>query len=187
FDHEDNLHFLVLEYVEGTSLQDIVRRFGPLAVGRAADYVRQAARGLEHAHQAGWVHRDVKPGNLLVDRGGVVKVLDMGLARLLHDCEDPLTSTYDVRNVLGTADYLSPEQALDSHAVDTRTDIYSLGCVFYFLLSGKAPFEDRPVAEKIIGHQVWEPRPLRCLRPEVPEELAAIVDKMLAKHPAQRY
>ena len=130
-DQDENLHFLVMEYVDGASLQEIVKKSGPLDVLRACHYIRQAAVGLQHAHEAGLVHRDIKPGNILVDRTGTVKILDMGLARFFHDEEDMLTKKYD-ENVLGTADYLAPEQALDSHGVDIRADIYSLGATFYF-------------------------------------------------------
>src|SRR5437762_10711885 len=133
-DQDEKLHFLVMEYVDGASLQEIVKKTGPMDVTRAAHYMRQSARGLQHAHDtAGIVHRDIKPGNILVDRTGAVKVLDMGLARFFNDEEDILTKKYD-ENVLGTADYLAPEQALDSHGVDIRADIYSLGATFYFCL-----------------------------------------------------
>ena len=126
-----------MEYVDGSSLQEIVKKAGPMDVLRACHYMRQAALGLQHAHEtAGLVHRDIKPGNILVDRSGIVKILDMGLARFFHDEDDILTKKYD-ENVLGTADYLAPEQALDSHAVDIRADIYSLGATFYFCLTGK--------------------------------------------------
>src|SRR5262249_4049617 len=118
-DQDENLHFLVMEYVDGASLQEIIKKTGPLDPLRAAHYIYQAAVGLEHAHAAGLVHRDIKPGNVLVDRCGTVKILDMGLARFFHDEEDILTKKYD-ENVLGTADYLAPEQALDSHGVDIR-------------------------------------------------------------------
>src|SRR5207237_2735621 len=113
-DQEDNLHFLVMEYVDGSSLQEIVHRVGPLDPTRAAHYISQAAFGLQHAHEvAGLVHRDIKPGNIIVDRGGGVKVLDLGLARFFHDDDDLLTKKFD-ENVLGTADYLAPEQAVDA-------------------------------------------------------------------------
>src|SRR5262249_50912874 len=138
-DQDESLHFLVMEYVDGASLQEIVKKVGPMDVHRAAHYMQQTCLGLEHAHDAGLVHRDIKPGNILVDRSGVVKVLDMGLARFFNDEEDILTKKYD-ENVLGTADYLAPEQALDSHGVDIRADIYSLGATFYFLLTGRTPF-----------------------------------------------
>jgi serine/threonine protein kinase len=186
-DQDDKLHFLVMEYVDGASLQEIVKRSGPLDPVRAAHYIRQSALGLQHAHEsAGLVHRDVKPGNILVDRTGTVKVLDMGLARFFHDEEDILTKKYD-ENVLGTADYLAPEQALDSHTVDIRADIYSLGATFYFCLTGKTPFTEGTVAQKLIWHQTKHPRPVRSFRTDVPEELVAVIERMMAKDPAQRY
>jgi len=186
-DQEGKLHFLVMEYVDGSSLQEIVKQHGRMDVTRAAHYIRQAAIGLQHAHHvARLVHRDVKPGNLLVDRHGVVKVLDMGLARFFHDEEDVLTKKYD-ETVLGTADYLAPEQALDSHGVDIRADIYGLGATFYFMLTGVTPFSDGTVAQKLIWHQTRKPKPVRAVRPEVPPELAAVLEKMMAKEPEQRY
>jgi serine/threonine protein kinase len=186
-DQDEKLHFLVMEYVDGASLQEIVKKTGrPLDVARAAHYMRQAALGLQHAHEtAGLVHRDIKPGNILVDRTGGVKILDMGLARFFHDEEDILTRKYD-ENILGTADYLAPEQALDSHTVDIRADIYSLGATFYFCLTGRPPFNEGTVAQKLIWHQTRRPRPIRQIRPEVPEGLAVLIDKMMAKDPAQR-
>jgi tRNA A-37 threonylcarbamoyl transferase component Bud32 len=185
-DQDDNLHFLVMEWVDGTNLQDLVKKFGPLDVARACHYVYGAAVGLQHAHDIGLVHRDIKPGNILIDRSGVVKVLDLGLARLTHDTEDNLTRQND-ENVLGTADYLAPEQAMDSHTVDIRADIYSLGATFYFLLTGSPPFPEGSVAQKLIWHQNRQPRPLKSLRPEVPDDLVAVVEKMMAKDPARRY
>ena len=185
-DQDENLHFLVMEYVDGTNLQDLVKKFGPLDVTRACHYVYGAAVGLQHAHEIGLVHRDIKPGNILVERAGVVKILDMGLARFFHDEDDQLTRQND-ENVLGTADYLAPEQALDSHAVDIRADIYSLGGTFYYLLTGSAPFPDGSVAQKLIWHQNRQPRPVKSLRPDVPDEVAAIVERMMAKKPEGRY
>src|SRR6266436_6852349 len=178
-DQDDNLHFLVMEHVDGSSLQEIVKRSGPMDVLRAAHYIRQAALGLQHAHEtAGLVHRDVKPGNILVDRNGIVKVLDMGLARFFHDEEDVLTKKYD-ESVLGTADYLAPEQALDSHGVDIRADIYSLGATFYFILTGSTPFSEGTVAQKLIWHQTRQPKSVQVIRPDVPAEISAIVEKMM--------
>jgi eukaryotic-like serine/threonine-protein kinase len=186
-DQEENLHFLVMEYVDGTSLQDLVKNSGPLDPARAAHYISQAAQGLQHAHEiAGLVHRDIKPGNLIVDRGGVVKILDMGLARFFNDHEDLLTQKYD-ENVLGTADYLAPEQALDSHGVDIRADIYSLGATFYYCLTGRTPFSEGTVAQKLIWHQTRQPKLIRSLRQDVPEGMSAVVEKMMAKDPEQRY
>jgi WD40 repeat protein/serine/threonine protein kinase len=186
-DREDKLHFLVMEYVDGSSMQDIVKRFGPMDATRAAHYIAQAACGLQHAHEAGIVHRDIKPGNLLVDRTGTVKILDMGLARFFHDDRDELTKQYDKSSVLGTADYLAPEQALDSHAVDIRADIYSLGATLYYLLSGQSPFQDGTVTQKLIWHQVREPKPIGDVRRDVPAELSAVMKQMMAKKPEDRY
>jgi serine/threonine protein kinase len=186
-DQDEKLHFLVMEHVDGASLQEIIKKTGPMDVLRSAHYIRQAALGLQHAHEAaGLVHRDIKPGNILVDRNGIVKVLDMGLARFFHDEEDLLTKKYD-ESVLGTADYLAPEQAEDSHTVDIRADIYSLGATFYFCLTGKPPFAEGTAAQKLIWHRTRQPKALRTLRPEVPEGMAAVVDKMMAKASAQRY
>ncbi len=185
-DQEDNLHFLVMEYVDGASLQEIVRKSGALDPLRAANYVYQTAFGLAHAHEAGLVHRDIKPGNLLVDRRGTVKILDMGLARFFNDDEDMLTRKYD-ENVLGTADYLAPEQAVDSHEADTRADIYSLGATFYFMLTGRPPFEGGTVAQKLIWHQTKSPEPISKFRQDVPPGLLAIIDKMMEKQLEDRY
>lgn len=185
-DQDEALHFLVMEYVDGSNLQDIIKKTGPMNVLRACHYIRQAAQGLEHANRSGLVHRDIKPGNILVDRSGVVKVLDMGLARFFNDEEDILTKKYD-ENVLGTADYLAPEQALDSHSVDIRADIYGLGATFYFMLTGKTPFGEGTVAQKLIWHQTRQPKAISELRPDVPPGIVAVINKMMAKDPAQRY
>ncbi|MDW8244044.1 MAG: protein kinase, partial [Thermogemmata sp.] len=184
-DQADNLHFLVMEYVDGISLQDLVAKIGPLPVLRACHYIYGAAVGLKHVHQIGLVHRDIKPGNILVDRHGMVKILDLGLARFFHD-NDELTRKYD-ENILGTADYLSPEQAVDSHTVDIRADIYSLGATFYFLLTGQPPFPEGTVTQKLIWHQTKEPKPITAFRSDVPPEIIAIINKMMKKDPEQRY
>ncbi len=187
-DQDDQLHFLVMEYVDGANFYDLVKRAGPLDVERAAHYISAAAVGLEHAREMGLVHRDIKPGNLLVDRSGTVKILDLGLALFFtaNDEDDQLTKKYD-ENVLGTADYLSPEQAVDSHAVDIRADIYSLGGTLYFLLAGHPPFPEGTITQKLIAHQFREPKPITELRPDVPSEFAAVLSKMMSKDPAGRY
>ncbi len=183
----DSLHYLVMEYVDGASLQEIVARSGPLSPERAAHYVKQSAQGLQHAHEAGLVHRDIKPGNLLLDRAGTVKVLDLGLARFFHPGKDNVTERYDEKNaILGTADYLAPEQAR-GEAVDIRADIYSLGATLYFLLSSKAPFEEGTITQKLLWSQIKAPKSVRELRPDVPEELAAVLEKMMAKDANDRY
>jgi eukaryotic-like serine/threonine-protein kinase len=181
------LYMLAMEYVEGPNLRELVAENGPLPAGRAAHYIAQAAQGLQHAHEAGWVHRDIKPANLLVDPAGVVKVLDLGLAYLLgEDAESP-TRKFDDNAVLGTADYLSPEQAIDSHEVDIRADIYSLGATFYHVLTGRAPFEGSNVAQKLMAHQLTEPPTLGSLRHDVPQGIGRVLTKMMAKAPADRY
>src|SRR5262249_5157595 len=122
-----------------------------------------------------------------VDRWGVAKILDMGLARFYHQDDDMLTLKYDEKSVLGTADYVAPEQTINSHEVDVRADIYSLGATFYFLLAGHPPFPDGTIAQKLIAHQNKPPTPIRTIRPDVSEELAAVIDKMLTKDPNERY
>ncbi len=185
-DQDGELHFLVMEYVDGSSLQEIVKKTGVMSPLRAAHYIRQGAQALAHASEISLVHRDIKPGNLLVDRTGTVKILDMGLARFFNDEEDLITKKYD-ENVLGTADYLSPEQAIDSHNVDIRADIYSLGCTFYYTLTGKPPFGEGTVAQKLIWHQTRQPRPLKDWRNDVPDDLVTVINKMMQKAPEQRY
>jgi len=185
-DREDKLHFLVLEFIDGCNLHDFVKRNGTLSPGRAAHYIRQAALGLEHAHHSGLVHRDIKPGNLLLDRQGVVKVLDMGLARFFDDDGGAFVKQYEEGYVIGTADYLAPEQTVDNR-VDIRADIYSLGGTLYYLLTGKSPFQDGTVHQKMIWHQVRQPKPVSAVRSDVPPELLRVLDKMLAKEPARRH
>ena len=175
-----------MEYVEGSDLQQLVKREGPLDYALAADYIRQAAEGLEHAHEAGLIHRDVKPANLLLDRKNVVKVLDLGLARFTDEDLASLTVAYD-ENVLGTADYLAPEQALNSHGVDARADLYSLGCSLYYLLTGHAPFPEGTLPHRLMAHQKLQPPSVLVDRPDAPEDLLDICDKMMAKKADRRY
>lgn len=186
-DQDNGLHFLVMDYVNGSSLQQIVSRFGRLSIEQSAHAIRQAAQGLQAAHAAGLVHRDVKPANILLDRNGVIRVLDLGLALFFSDKADPLTLKLENNPVLGTADYVAPEQALNSHEVDSRADIYGLGATFYFLLAGQPLFPNGQIAQKLIWHQTLRPEPLRQLRPEVPAELAAVVERMIDKSPDRRY
>jgi serine/threonine protein kinase len=183
-DNEGDLYYIVMEYVAGIDLQHMVERDGPLDYRRAADYVRQAADGLAHAHARKMVHCDIKPSNLLVNNQGVVKILDMGLSRLVG--HEDAEQRPDER-VLGSVDYLSPEQALGSPDFDHRADIYSLGCTLYFLLVGHPPFPEGTLPERILKHQTAEPRGIRQQRPDTPAELVKICDKMMAKSPADRY
>jgi serine/threonine protein kinase len=185
-DQVGGTHFLVMEYVDGTDLARLVKRHGPLSAGMASECIRQAALGLEHAFAQGLVHRDIKPHNLLLSRGQppVVKILDMGLARLQVGEGDGLTHT---GAVMGTPDFIAPEQASDSHKVDIRADLYSLGCTLYFLLCGEAPFPGGTALEKLFKHQYVAPRPIELRRPDVPPDVAAVVAKLMAKRPEERY
>ncbi len=182
-----DIHFLVMEYVEGRNIEQIVKEQGPLDYVAAVDYIRQAADGLGHAHLSGMVHRDVKPGNVLIDSTGVVKLLDLGLARFFKTSdEESLTIKHDEK-VLGTADYLAPEQAVDSHQVDARADVYSLGCTLYFALTGHPPFTDGTLVQRLLAHQTKVPPSVRYERPDIDEVLLQILDKMMAKKAADRY
>jgi len=184
-DQDGDLHYLVMDFVDGCSLAEIVKATGPLNFERVANYLYQSALGLKHAFDAGLIHRDIKPANILVDRQGVVKILDMGLARFFNDEEDMITRKYD-ETVLGTADYLSPEQAIDSHNVDVRSDIYSLGCSYYFTLTGQPPFGEGSIAQKLIWHQTRAPRPIKEFRPDIPDHLRAVLTRCMLKKPAER-
>lgn len=183
--HEGKTHFIVMEYVDGQDLHQLVRDKGPLPYEKAADYVAQVARGLSHAHEMGLVHRDIKPANCLLDKHETVKLLDMGLARLIDD-EASLTLENN-ENVLGTADYLAPEQALNSHKADARADIYSLGCTLYFLLTGHPPFPDGAISERLLKHQVEQAPSIFKDRPDAPSVLVNICNRMMAKRPDERY
>jgi WD40 repeat protein/serine/threonine protein kinase len=185
----DGTHFLVMEYVEGPNLSQVVKRHGPLPVADACEIIRQAAAGLQHAHEHGLVHRDIKPSNLLLTPQGQVKVLDLGLALLLGELRvgEELTRP---GQVMGTVEYMAPEQALDTHAVDIRADIYSLGCTLYFLLTGQPPFGSRKYKnsfQTMLAHAQEPVPPLRAGRPEAPPALVAVLDRLLAKRPAERF
>jgi serine/threonine-protein kinase len=181
------IHYLVMEYVEGSDLRRMVEDQGPLDCRKAADFICQAALGLSHAHSAGFVHRDIKPANLLVDPHGVLKILDLGLATFTFEAEQTLNPNESTQSAVGTADYVSPEQVLDSRNVDGRADIYSLGLTFYFLLTGHRPFTKPTIMEVLMAHRTERPEPISKFRPDVPMDLDAIVDKMTAKSPEQRY
>ncbi|VTR98862.1 serine/threonine protein kinase [Tuwongella immobilis] len=179
-------HCLILEYVDGPNLLNMVKKSGPLSVDRTVNYIIQTAEGLQHAHQAGWVHRDIKPHNILINRQGMIKILDMGLARLFNNGEG-LTEQFDSRKILGTADYIAPEQVTSSSDVDIRADIYSLGATFYYLLTGRPPFDGGTTQDKLMWHQVREPEPVSKYRSDVPKGVVAAIQKMLAKDPRSRF
>ena len=185
-DHEGNIHYIVMEYVPGRSLQTIVAREGPLDYVAAARYVAQVARGLQCAHDARLIHRDVKPANLLLDHHGCVKILDLGLVLFAREGAQSLTLLHN-ECVLGTADYLAPEQAISSHDVDSRVDIYSLGCTLYFLLTGHPPFAEGSFAQRIAKHQSQTPPDIGLDRHDCPVELIAICGTMMQKDPQLRY
>ncbi len=192
-------HFLVMEYVEGQSLARLVSEQGPLPVAQACEYIRQAALGLQHAHERGMVHRDIKPQNLMRTPDGHVKILDFGLARFAMEAaptgallaapegQTAAGSLTQVGTVMGTPDYIAPEQARDAHTADIRADIYSLGCTLYDLLAGHAPFPEGTVVAKVKAHLERVATPLAELRSDVPPALARVVERMMAKDPAQRY
>src|SRR5262245_4592000 len=230
-------HFISMEYVDGIDLAKLVKQAGPLPVYRACDYIRQAALGLQHAHERGMVHRDIKPSNLLVTtpppsqpsargisglharplltrgrreqaektppdaaaktdvpgapaEGAIVKILDMGLARLIQPTDGEFTSNTSLTQegaVMGTPDYIAPEQARNSHTVDIRADLYSLGCTFYFLLTGRPPFPEGTPIEKLLMHQLDVPRPVEEFRSQVSPGVAMILRKLMAKRPEDRY
>ncbi len=187
---ENGMHFMVMEYVDGVSLEILITKYYKnigIDPTRAAHYIAQAAMGLQHAFECGWLHRDIKPANLLLDRQGVLKLLDLGLSRLFVGDEEELTRKYDGNTVLGTADYIAPEQALNVSGVDIRADIYGLGATFYFLLAGRPPFDKGTITQKLMYHQTKEPDALTQLRPEIPVEMEQVVKTMLAKNPDHRY
>lgn len=185
---EGKLLYLAMEYVEGASLQTVIEKDGKRSLAAAASYAHQMALGLQHAHERGLVHRDIKPGNTLVDRYGVARLLDLGLVRSESDGDSKLTSQLaGARTILGTVDYLAPEQALDSSNVDIRADIYSLGATLYFLLAGHPVFPDGRAGQKLMWQQWRDPDPIDRVRPEVPAGLAAVVHKALVKKREDRF
>jgi len=186
FDRDGDYSFLVMEYVEGPDLQKIVEKQGPLRVTHAAEFVRQAALGLDHAHSRGMVHRDIKPANLLLTPERTIKILDMGVVRLVGRGEVSLTLEQGIQ-VLGTVDYLPPEQFIDSHNVDRRADLYSLGCTLFYLLTGHPPFNAGGQSQRIIMHQTQPPPDPRTERPDVPRGLVQICFRMMAKRPEDRF
>ena len=197
-----DMHLLVMEHVPGDNLSDVVKRDGPLDISLACDYIQQAAQGLQHAHEKGMVHRDIKPHNLMVTSDGQIKILDFGLATLaaettstvdhsqtshpstVHRISPNLTS---VGSMMGTPDFISPEQSRDARAADIRSDIYSLGCTFYYFLTGRPPFSEGSALERIKAHSEQEVESIESVRHDVPPELADILNRMMAKEPSERF
>ena len=207
--------YFAMEYVEGTDLGKVVRLSGALPIHEACEYIRQTALGLQHAYERNLIHRDIKPVNLFLtqvslqpqlatalfaartDAGAPaaratlmakwqIKILDWGLASLRHPNEAALEASADL-SIVGTADYLAPEQARNANSADIRSDIYSLGCTLYFLLAGQPPFPDGTLMQKILHHQQTEPRPLSDFRDDVPAGVTALLKRMLAKKPEDRF
>ncbi len=192
----DGARILVMEYLEGTDLSKLVKESGPLPVRAACDYIRQAALALQHAHEKGLVHRDIKPSNLMLvgppgqsGGAGVIKLLDLGLALLQQPLVDgsvsgPLTVA---GKVVGTVDFIAPEQARDASTVDIRADLYGLGCTFYYLLAGRAPFDGATITNKLFKHALEHPEALEGLRRDVPAAVSAIIRRLMAKKPEERF
>jgi serine/threonine protein kinase len=201
----DGVHFLVMEYVDGMTLDAWVRQNGPPPVGRLCELMRQTALALGHAAEQGLVHRDIKPSNLLVPRDAglgepvlgaltqprspvpLVKVADFGLARLHGTADGDTIAVKTGAGLVGTPDYISPEQARNVHSVDPRSDLYSLGCAFYFALAGRVPFPGASPFDKMLKHLMDEAPPVERFRPDVPPPVAAIVRRLMAKEPGDRF
>ena len=180
------LHLLVMEYVEGWSLEKVVTEKGPMAVVQACRVAHQAAQGLQYAHGKGMIHRDIKPQNLMVTRQGQVKILDFGLAKMVREQAQGHGAT-QAGAFMGTPEYVAPEQAVDASKADIRADIYSLGCTLYYLLAGRPPYVEKTAVQVVLAHLEKEAVPLHQVRAEVSEELSAVVAKMMAKDPGERY
>ncbi|MGQ9505931.1 MAG: serine/threonine-protein kinase [Thermogutta sp.] len=183
---QDGIYYIAFEFVEGMNLRALVEQQGPLSVGESLHYTLQVAESLEHASARGIIHRDIKPSNIIVTREGRTKLIDLGLARMLQQngrSSDLTTSGM----TLGTFDYIAPEQARDPRLADIRSDIYSLGCTLFFMLSGQPPFPGGSVLQKLLQHQSEEPPNIRSIRPDVSEPVARVLRRMMAKSPRQRY
>jgi serine/threonine-protein kinase len=211
-DQVNGVHFLAMEFIEGIDLNKLVRLSGPLPIPQACDYIRQAALGLQHAHERCLVHRDIKPANLflvtptgaldqtplpglgdakkIAPMGATIKILDWGLADMrlpMATGQQEPANTLQREETIGTADYLAPEQAMDATKVDIRADIYSLGCSFYYLLTGQPPFAGGSLLQKLLKHRETPAKPLAHMRPEAPAGIQPVLDKMMAKKPEDRY
>jgi serine/threonine-protein kinase len=189
-----DVNYFAMEYVAGIDLARHLEQGGPLPVPEACSYLRQAALGLQHAHEKGLVHRDVKPHNLMVTcpaavgEVGVLKILDLGLALLTFpDAEGGALELTQKGFVMGSADYLAPEQSFNSHTVDHRADLYSLGCTFYHLLTGKVPFPGGTSMDKILRHRLNEPEPIVSHRRGIPPRVAEVIRRLMAKLPEKRF
>ena len=191
-DEFNGTNFLVMEFVDGKDLAQLVKTNGPLPVDKALDYILQATRGLEHAHAQGIVHRDIKPANLLLDKQGTVKILDMGLARIQEVAKPSLpieeqAALTDMGDLMGTVDFMSPEQALDSRQANHLSDLYSLGGTLYFLLTGRPMYLGDTMMARIMAHREAPIPSLRAARKDVRPEIDAIFQRLVAKNKEARY
>jgi len=182
---EEGWHFIVFEFIEGTNLRDLVREGGPFDLARTVDLAMQIADALEHAAEREVVHRDIKPSNIVITPAGRARIVDMGLARLHHVSGDHDLTVSGM--TLGTFDYISPEQARDPREADVRSDLYSLGCTMFFMLAGRPPFGDGTMVQKLLQHQQAPPPAIEEMRPDVPRRFGVILDRLMAKDPADRY
>ena len=188
FDEDDGRHFLVMEYVEGVTLDTWMKNNPKAPLRVYVHFLLHAALGLQHIHEAGLIHRDLKPGNLLLDKQGTVKILDLGLAKFTDDSMQDGLSAVQGKNIMGTVDFMSPEQADGSQELDIRSDIYGLGATLYFLLTGgQVPFPAGTLGAKLIAIQFQQPKPVREFRPDADPLLQKIVERMMAKDPAKRF
>ena len=187
FESEGNRYYIVMEYVDGESLEERIKKAGPLPIEETISCIRQAAKALRHAHQRKMIHCDIKPTNLLVNDKNQIKILDMGIARLQESSKSQMIKNNSSPDVLGTVDFMAPEMAINSPEIDARTDIYSLGCTLYYLLTGSVPYPSATLAERILDHQESPPKDPRELREDTPDDLAEICLKMEAKLPEDRY
>ena len=181
----DGLNYISMEYIDGIDVSDLIRRKGTVSVKRSIDIIRQIALALQHAYETNIVHRDIKPSNFMITREGVVKLADMGLARAIDEATE--TSITRAGSTVGTVDYMAPEQARNSKAADIRSDIYSLGCAWFHMLTGKPPYHEGSVTNKLQAHAISPIPDLRKLNENVPMGVVAIISQMMAKKPEERY
>lgn len=184
----NGIHYIAMEFIEGMDLARVVKQRGPLPIASALSFVRQTASCLQYLHERAMVHRDIKPSNLLLTGdGSTIKVLDLGLARINEVGEDENSHITQEGFVVGTADYMAPEQARNSHMADIRSDLYSLGCTFYYLLSGSVPYPVKGLQQKLVQHQFDPVPPVEKKRPETPAAVSVIIRRLMAKRPEERY